>query len=153
MAFPCVTATMREWVPAPSDLRRTSGGPGHLTTGGHHIAFAYDAAGRELSRAFDDFFTVHSAWDESGRLAAQHLTAHGHTLNSRAYSYRADGHLITLADQLSGTRAFDLDPAGRVTSVTADGWSERYAYDASGNQTEASWPASHPGHKATGPRT
>jgi len=125
----------------------------HLTSGGHDITYAYDAAGRELSQAFDDFFTVHSAWDEAGRLAAQHLTAHGRTLNSRAYSYRADGHLIKLADHLSGTRTFDLDPAGRVTSVTAEGWSERYAYDASGNQTEASWPASHPGHEATGPRT
>ncbi|GGT77700.1 putative T7SS-secreted protein [Streptomyces althioticus] len=129
-----------------------TGRPGHLTTGDHRITFAYDAAGRELSRAFDDFLTVHSAWDASGRLAAQHLTAHERTLNSRVYSYR-DGHLIALADQLSGTRVFDLDPAGRVTSVTADGWSERYTYDASGNQTEAFWPASHPGHEATGPRT
>ncbi|MEU1188348.1 putative T7SS-secreted protein [Streptomyces sp. NPDC005859] len=130
-----------------------AGRPDHLTTGGHHIAFAYDIAGRELSRAFGDSLTVYSGWDEAGRLATQHLTASGRTLNSRTYSYRADGHLIALADQLSGTRTFDLDPAGRVTSVTADGWSERYAYDASGNQTEASWPASHPGHEATGPRT
>ncbi|WP_318218143.1 putative T7SS-secreted protein [Streptomyces sp. SCL15-6] len=130
-----------------------AGRPDHLTTGGHHIAFAHDAAGRELSRVFDDIFTVHSAWDESGRLAAQHLTAGGRTLNSRAYTYRADGHLVTLVDQLSGTRAFAHDPVGRVTSVTADGWSERYAYDTSGNQTEASWPVSHPGHEATGRRT
>ncbi|MFJ1733631.1 putative T7SS-secreted protein [Streptomyces sp. NPDC088254] len=130
-----------------------AGRPDHLTAGGHHISFTYDAAGRELSRSFGDFFSVHSAWDESGRLAAQHLTAHGHTLNSRAYSYRADGHLIALADRLSGTRAFDLDPVGRVTVVTADGWSERYAYDAIGNQTEAYWPVSHPGHEATGHRT
>jgi RHS repeat-associated protein len=130
-----------------------AGRPRHLTTGGHHITFAYDIAGRELSRSFGDSFTVNSAWDEAGRLAAQQLTANGRTLNSRAYSYRADGHLIALADRLSGTRTFGLDPAGRVTSVTAGDWSERYAYDASGNQTEASWPASHPGHEATGPRT
>ncbi|MBB4712046.1 RHS repeat-associated protein [Streptomyces luteogriseus] len=126
---------------------------GHLTTGGHNITYVYDATGRELSRAFGDFFAVHSTWDEAGRLAGQHLTTHGRTLNSRAYSYRADGHLLELADQLSGTRTFDLDPAGRVISVTADGWSERYAYDRSGNQTEAFWPASHPGHEATGSRT
>ncbi|WP_206189349.1 polymorphic toxin type 30 domain-containing protein, partial [Streptomyces prasinus] len=124
-----------------------------LTTGGHHIVFGYDAAGRELSRAFDDGFTVSSAWDEAGRLVAQHLTAGNRSLNSRTYSYRADGHLTTLTDRLSGTRTFDLDPLGRVTAVTADGWRERYAYDATGNQTFASWPASHPGHEATGPRT
>lgn len=30
---------------------------------------------------------------------------------------------------------------------------ERYAYDAAGNQTEASWPASHPGQEAVGSRS
>ncbi|WP_241990520.1 DUF6531 domain-containing protein [Streptomyces sp. AC1-42T] len=130
-----------------------AGRPDHLTTGGHHITFAYDMAGREVSRAFGSSFTVNSAWDEAGRLAAQYLTASGRAFNSRTYAYRADGHLIALTDQLSGTRTFDLDSTGRVTSVTADGWSERYAYDTSGNQIEASWPASHPGHEATGLRT
>jgi RHS repeat-associated protein len=47
----------------------------------------------------------------------------------------------------------DLDTAGRVTAVHAQDWTEHYAYDTAGNQTEASWPASHPGHEATGPRT
>ncbi|MFE6287851.1 putative T7SS-secreted protein [Streptomyces sp. NPDC057877] len=128
------------------------GRPDRLTAGGHQVAFTHDASGRELSRAFGDSLTVSSAWDEAGRLSAQHLIAGGRTLNSRSYTYRADGHLTTISDRLSGTCSFELDPVGRVTAVTADGWSERYAYDASGNQTEASWPASHPGHEATGPR-
>ncbi|MFJ2967291.1 putative T7SS-secreted protein [Streptomyces collinus] len=129
-----------------------AGRPGLLTTGGQEIAFTHDAAGRELSRVFGSL-TVTSAWDEAGRLSAQQLIADGHMLNSRTYTYRADGHLSVVSDRLSGTRTFGLDPVGRVTAVTADDWSERYAYDASGNQVFASWPDSHPGREATGART
>ncbi|MFE6282252.1 putative T7SS-secreted protein [Streptomyces sp. NPDC057877] len=124
-----------------------------LTTGGRRVGFTHDAAGRELARAFGDALTVTSAWDGAGRLTEQHVTAATRHVNSRAYTYRADGHLASVTDQLSGTRTFDLDPLGRVTAVHARGWTERYAYDVAGNQTEASWPASHPGEKATGPRT
>ncbi|MFF5653994.1 putative T7SS-secreted protein [Streptomyces collinus] len=129
-----------------------AGRPGLLTIGGQEIAFTHDAAGRELSRVFGSL-TVTSAWDEAGRLSAQQLIAGGHMLNSRTYTYRADGHLSVVSDRLSGTRTFGLDPVGRVTAVTADDWSERYAYDASGNQVSASWPDSHPGREATGART
>ncbi|MFD5339476.1 putative T7SS-secreted protein [Streptomyces hawaiiensis] len=130
----------------------TAGRPGLLTTGGQEVTFTHDAAGRELSRVFGSL-TVTSAWDEAGRLSAQQLIADGHMLNSRTYTYRADGHLSVVSDRLSGTRTFGLDPVGRVTAVTADDWSERYAYDASGNQVSASWPDSHPGREATGART
>ncbi|MFG3546107.1 putative T7SS-secreted protein [Streptomyces sp. NPDC047725] len=128
------------------------GRPERMRAGGQEIAFTHDEAGRELERVFGGFLALSSAWDEAGRLSAQHLTAGDRTLNSRTYAYRADGHLTSVEDRLSGTRSFDLDPLGRVTAVHARGWTERYAYDASGNQTEASWPASHPGHEATGPR-
>ncbi|MFJ7181408.1 putative T7SS-secreted protein [Streptomyces massasporeus] len=128
------------------------GQPHRLTTGDHRIDFTHDAAGRELARVFGDAITMTSAWDEAGRLSAQHITAGGHNVNSRAYSYRADGHLTSVADRLSGTRTFDLDRAGRVTAVHAQGWTERYAYDDAGNQTSASWPSRHPGSEATGPR-
>ncbi|MFF8393543.1 putative T7SS-secreted protein [Streptomyces sp. NPDC016172] len=128
------------------------GQPHRLTTGDHRIDFTHDAAGRELARAFGDAITMTFAWDEAGRLSAQHITAGGHNVNSRAYSYRADGHLTSVTDRLSGTRTFGLDRAGRVTSVHAQGWTERYAYDDAGNQTSASWPSRHPGSEATGPR-
>ncbi|MFJ3907717.1 putative T7SS-secreted protein [Streptomyces vinaceus] len=124
-----------------------------VTTGGHHIEFTHDAAGRELARVFGEAVTMTSAWDEAGRLTEQHITAKERAVNSRAYTYRADGHLISFADRLSGTRAFDLDRAGRVTAVHAQDWTERYAYDATGNQTTASWPSRHPGSEATGSRT
>ncbi|MFF5964317.1 putative T7SS-secreted protein [Streptomyces collinus] len=132
-----------------------NGRPERLTAGGSPVVFTHDAAGRETARVFADFaapLTVTSAWDEAGRLSASHLTAGGRTLNSRTYSYRPDGHLSSSSDLLSGTRVFDLDAVGQVTAVRAEGWTERYAYDASGNLTEASWPASHPGSEATGPR-
>ncbi|MGC9379065.1 putative T7SS-secreted protein [Streptomyces sp. MH13] len=130
----------------------TAGRPSLLTTGGQEVTFTHDAAGRELSRVFGSL-TVTSAWDEAGRLSAEHLITDGRVLNSRTYTYRADGHLSVVSDRLSGTRTFGLDPIGRVTAVMADDWSERYAYDASGNQVSASWPASHPGQEATGART
>ncbi|MFD7912276.1 putative T7SS-secreted protein [Streptomyces sp. NPDC059752] len=124
-----------------------------LATGGHRIEFTHDAAGRELARVFGDTITMTSTWDEAGRLSGQHITAAGRAVNSRTYGYRADGHLISVADRLSGTRSFDLDRAGRVTAVHAQGWTEQYAYDDTGNQTWASWPVDHPGGEATGSRT
>ncbi|MGW7453518.1 RHS repeat-associated core domain-containing protein [Streptomyces sp. NPDC054787] len=124
-----------------------------LTTGGQRVEFTHDAAGRELARVFSDAITVTSAWDEAGRLSEQHITAAGRAVNSRAYAYRADGHLTSVVDRLSGTRTFDLDRAGRVTAVHAQGWTERYAYDDTGNQSWASWPSGHPGGEATGSRT
>ncbi|MCX4664857.1 putative T7SS-secreted protein [Streptomyces uncialis] len=125
----------------------------HLTPGGHRITFSHDEAGRERERSYDDTLTVTSAWDLAGRLAAQHLTAGDRTLNHRGYTYRADGHLTTVDDALRGPSRFDLDTAGRVTAVTATNWSETYTYDDLGNQTSASWPTTHPGHEATGPRS
>ncbi|MFJ9715759.1 putative T7SS-secreted protein [Streptomyces sp. NPDC101213] len=126
--------------------------PQRLTSGGHRIDFTHDTAGRELARVFGDAITMASAWDEAGRLASQHITAGGRDVNSRAYSYRADGRLTSVTDRLSGSRTFDLDRVGRVTAVHARGWTERYAYDDAGNQTSASWPSGHPGREATGPR-
>ncbi|MGW7169915.1 putative T7SS-secreted protein [Streptomyces sp. NPDC054884] len=130
-----------------------AGRPSRMTAGGHDITFTHDAAGREVERVFAGIVTQASAWDEAGRLSAQHLTAGSRTLDERTYAYRADGRLTATSDLVSGARTFDLDPVGRVTAVHARGWSERYAYDAGGNQTAASWPDSHPGHEATGART
>lgn len=129
-----------------------AGRPIRVTSGGHDITFTHDAAGREVERVFAGIVTQASVWDEAGRLSGQHLMAGSRTLNRRTYAYRADGRLTATSDWVSGARTFDLDPAGRVTAVHARGWSERYAYDASGNQTSAAWPDSHPGHEATGPR-
>lgn len=123
------------------------------TSGGHEVNFDRDSAGRELSRRFGEMLTFTTAWDAAGRVAGQETSSGGRSLNRRTYDYRADGMLIGIDDELSGPRRFDLDPAGRVTAVHADGWSETYAYDEAGNQTAASWPGTMPGQEATGPRT
>ncbi|MBQ1089755.1 putative T7SS-secreted protein [Streptomyces sp. B93] len=124
-----------------------------MATSGRQVGFTHDAADREVSRSYGDMMTLASVRDDVGRLSAQYLTAGGQSLNSRTYTYRADGHLTSVTDRLSGTRSFELDTVGRVIAVSAHGWTERYAYDLVGNQTEASWPSSHPGHETTGPRT
>lgn len=123
-----------------------------LTTSGRTLTFEHDAVGRELARHIGGTVTLKHAFDAMGRLTDQHVMGEGRDLQRRAYVYRADGNLVGIDDQLSGGRSFDLDAAGRVTAVHAANWTERYAYDAAGNQTEASWPASHPGQEATGAR-
>ena len=131
-----------------------AGRPTELTAGERRITFAYDSAGRERERSFGDALTLTSTRDTTGRLSAQHLVGRDHaTLNTRAYTYRADGYLTGLDDSLNGAHRFDLDGAGHVTQVTAANWNESYAYDAAGNQTTATWPSSHPGHDATGLRS
>lgn len=124
-----------------------------LTSSGRTLAFTHDALGRETARHIADFAALTSTFDAMGRLTDQDVTGgSGHRLQHRAYTYRADGGLIGVTDALSGSRRFDLDPAGRVTAVHARDWTERYAYDEAGNQTEASWPSTHPAHSATGAR-
>ncbi|WP_438948553.1 DUF6531 domain-containing protein [Streptomyces atratus] len=130
--------------------------------------YAYDAAGHLISETdFDnrtltyerdahigDTLTLANQYDPIGRLTAQRITGpDNRSIQRRDYTYRADGLLTGLTDQLSGPKTFDLDTAGRVTAVHAANWTERYAYDAAGNQTEASWPASHPGQEAVGSRS
>ncbi|MFI0989464.1 putative T7SS-secreted protein [Streptomyces exfoliatus] len=130
-----------------------------LTSGTRRIGFAHDPVGREVCRSIggaagpDTSLTLASVWDEAGRLTEQQLTAGARTVNRRAYTYRVDGHLTALDDALRGSFRYDLDTAGRVTTVTGTDWTETYAYDAAGAQTSASWPAEHAGHEATGSRT
>ncbi|MFJ8731995.1 putative T7SS-secreted protein [Streptomyces bauhiniae] len=123
-----------------------------MVASGHSIDFTYDAAGREVGRHIGESLSLEHTFDVLGRLKAQSVrTARGGLLRHRAYEYRADGNVTRIDDDLS-SRTFDLDATGRVTAVHAAGWTERYAYDEAGNQTEASWPSTHPGGEATGPR-
>ncbi|MEU7584400.1 DUF6531 domain-containing protein [Streptomyces sp. NPDC041068] len=129
------------------------GHPTQLTTAGHSITFEYDPAGRELARHLGPGATLAQTFDDLGRLTAQSVTLDGErTVKSRAYTYQADGNLVGLYDSHLGSRRFGLDAVGRVTSVQGADWAETYAYDATGNQTDASWPSGHPGQEATGSR-
>ncbi|MBL1081231.1 RHS domain-containing protein [Streptomyces actinomycinicus] len=125
-----------------------------MVASGRPIDFTYDDAGREVTRRIGVGVALEHTFDALGRLTSQSVTGvGGHQVQHRAYTYRADGNLTGIEDHLSGSRRFDLDAAGRVTAVHAAGWTERYAYDEAGNQTEASWPTDHPGAEATGPRS
>ncbi|MDX3232392.1 DUF6531 domain-containing protein, partial [Streptomyces sp. ME19-01-6] len=125
-----------------------AGRPATLTTEGHTLTFTHDAAGRETRRDTGDI-TLAQAWDEVGRLAAQGVsTSSQDLLQHRTYAYRPDGHVTQIRELTSGTRNFTLDTMGRVTGVQAHGWTEKYAYDAAGNQTHAT----APDHPATGDR-
>lgn len=131
-----------------------AGNPVALTSSNRTLTFTHDPAGRELTRGLNGVLHMTSGYDPLGRLIRQDLAGPGgRPLLNRDYSYRADGLLTAIGDRRTGTRRFDLDPAGRVTAVRAENWTETYAYDAAGNQIAATWPDRMPGGEATGERT
>lgn len=137
----------------------STGLPTSLVTAGGELTFTHDAACRETARGLGAAATLTQSWDAGHRLVEQIIrsgtaddggTGAAHVRQSRSYAYHADGHLTGFADRLGGSRRFDLDRAGRVTRVSAETWTESYAYDDLGNLTAASHPA--PGGKdAQGP--
>lgn len=124
-----------------------------LTASGRTLTFEHDAAGQEVVRSLGDGMGMTSLFDVVGRLVTQQITGAGRSIQRRDYTYREDGHLIGLNDELSGMKTFDVDAAGRVTTVHATNWTEHYAYDAAGNQAAASWPSSRSGQEAAGQRS
>ncbi|MCW2914733.1 MAG: repeat-associated core domain protein, partial [Actinomycetia bacterium] len=139
-----------------------AGRPVALQTAGQSLRFGYDAAGREVQRHLGTGAVLDQGWDADHRLSSQTLwgaSAAGLAdqqrgpLQQRSYSYRADGNVLGIGDQMDGGRRLDLDLAGRVTAIHARGWVERYAYDSAGNLTHATWPAPSPEDgDALGPR-
>ncbi|MFD6341838.1 DUF6531 domain-containing protein [Streptomyces sp. NPDC060131] len=128
----------------------------HIALNGHGIAFAHDAAGREVARSFgspEQPVVLGTAYDAAGRVREHRLTAQDRTLSSRFYAYRADDRLEAVIDGVTGNRRqYELDPAGRPLRVEAPGWTETYAYDNEGNQTSAHWPDGAPHPESRGPR-
>ncbi|RMI42780.1 hypothetical protein EBN88_08615 [Streptomyces triticirhizae] len=118
-----------------------SGRPVSLDSAGHTVLFEYDGAGREARRELDHGVALTHAWDPANRLARQEVVAPSRAAWTRSFVYRADAYLIGLEDSDRGRSVFGLDAIGRVTEVSAPGWSETYAYDAAGNQVSADWPA------------
>src|SRR5579884_3525995 len=122
--------------------------PATLTTANSALTFQHDAIGQETLRYVGAGAAIAQSFDAAGRLAAQSVWAYDQTgsgqeptlLQQRAYTYRPDGYLTELTDQLRGARSFNLDPLGRVTAVQAATWSETYAYDALGNLAQATAP-------------
>ncbi|MFI1593778.1 DUF6531 domain-containing protein [Streptomyces venezuelae] len=136
--------------------RRTPGGhvsewsfddadrPCLLSSAGRTLAFDHDPMGREVTRRHSDVYTLTQFWDSADRLIGQTATAHpegsGRLLQERTYTYQQDGRLAELRDRLRGTYRFTSGADGRTTAVTAEGWTEQYAYDTTGNLTHAESP-------------
>ncbi|MFF8940871.1 RHS repeat-associated core domain-containing protein [Streptomyces sp. NPDC014864] len=126
----------------------TAPSPVRASTARGELTFTYDAAGRETARGLAGAATLTQSWDAGHRLVEQVIHSGtgaagpgGDTvLQARSYAYRGDGHLTSVGDRLGGTRRFDLDRAGRVTRVSAESWTETYAYDELGNLTTATYP-------------
>lgn len=144
-----------------------AGFPASLHTARQTITFDHDAVGRETQRRIGSDGVLTQQWDPAHRLTSQSIwgpTTPNNTpatddtrpvdgmpvpvpgaastlLQRRTYTYRPDGNIIAIGDHLSGGRHYDLDPAGRITAVTAQNWAERYAYDTAGNVADATWPA------------
>ncbi|MGW2413742.1 RHS repeat-associated core domain-containing protein [Streptomyces tubercidicus] len=128
-----------------------------LTVDGHRMAFTHDVLGKEMARVWGirtSPVEATSDWDPAGRPVAQRLATSAGTLRERTYTYRADDHLAAVTDATTGlSRQMELDQAGRPLAVTADGWTESYAYDQAGNQTSATWPEKAGRAEARGERT
>jgi RHS repeat-associated protein len=146
-----------------------AGQPAALTAGGHELLFSYDRADRETRRDLPGGTALTQQWDALGRLTAQVIArpssgpgqpalpgtgqpegpaGTGPLIGRRAYRYHPDGYVTGISDLLAGERSFALDPTGRVTAVTGQGWTEHYAYDPAGNLAEAAWPAPPPAPSA-----
>ena len=131
-----------------------SGLPASLSAGGQSLRFGHGPSGRETSRELPGGMRLAQDWDALGRMTGQVLTAgpapgsgpgagpgSPTVLQQRQYDYSPDGYVTGITDLMTGARAFGLDRAGRITTVTGTGWAEQYAYDPAGNITSASWPA------------
>lgn len=119
--------------------------PAALRTSGRHMTFAYDACGAETERVLDGGLVgIRQEWDGNRRLVSRTVSRGGPVdgpatlLRQRTYAYREDDHVIGMTDE-GGGRGFTLDTAGRVTAVSAEGWTERYAYDSQGNVVLGQW--------------
>lgn len=135
---------------AVSSWSYPAGSTARLDLSGHRVDFEFDETGREITRRVGTALTMDHTYDAAGRLTGQHIRGAGaRTVQLRTYAFRPDGHLTSVDDHLAGRRQLVLTAEGRVTAVTAENWTERYAYDEAGNQTQASWPGSG---TAEGPR-
>ncbi|NGY63349.1 RHS repeat protein [Lentzea sp. NEAU-D13] len=124
-----------------------AGQPVGLRAAGQHLTFGYDGAGREVSRRMGEFGLTQT-FDANHRLHTQAVTDQRRLVQRRAYTYRGDGAVTNIVDQLAGVRRFDLDALGRVTGVHGPDHREEYAYDPSGNISHATGPLPAPGPRS-----
>ncbi|WP_438020306.1 hypothetical protein WMF18_15085 [Sorangium sp. So ce315] len=123
-----------------------------ILDGRDEVRIAYDAAGREVSRALPRGGRIESAWDLMDRLVERRVCS----LSSRvpvgpnepawvgpapasvtvhqAYRYSPASELVEAWDQAYGTRRFEYDPASQIlANVPERERAELFRYDACGN--------------------
>ena len=111
-----------------------AGRPIALTTAGESVSFQHDVAGREVMRHFAAGCRIEQGFDVADRLISQ-LVAGGQSKAptiGREFHYRVDGVLTGQTGVAGTSRQLDVDVAGRVVGVRAEGWAEGYVYDSSG---------------------
>ncbi|KAF0846222.1 putative T7SS-secreted protein [Nocardia caishijiensis] len=139
-----------------------AGRHGAMTADGHNIDFTYDLTGR-LTRWQLDELAVDTTYNPTGLPTTQTVTAHPHrlfnigldsaprtppsTLRTDEYAWRPDGYLTNHTthhpDSASISRDYELDPIGRVTTLTRNNQvTERYTYDPLSNITSSHTPDS-----------
>ncbi|SOD63648.1 RHS repeat-associated core domain-containing protein, partial [Streptomyces zhaozhouensis] len=111
-----------------------SGMPTSLKTADQNLVFSYDAADREIARALPSGISLNHTWDPSGRMANQVVTSENRVILRRAFTYRPDHYLTGVTDTTDSITRYSLDAVGRITAVTTPVATERYVYDAAGNQ-------------------
>ncbi|MFF5767786.1 RHS repeat-associated core domain-containing protein [Streptomyces tanashiensis] len=137
---------------AESRMEYAPGGLVSYTAGDHVFRFERDALGRETARFVDDSLEMRQDWDPVGRITHTAWDSGRSPLLRRSYTYQADGVPTSIEDSLTGRRTFALDDASRVCEVQARGWTERYAYNAAGDQSRTSLSDQAPGQAAAGDR-
>lgn len=119
-----------------------AGTPLTLTIAGHTVRFDHDAAGRETQRNVDGTVTLTQSYDPADQLVTQSVVAgsgpRAQTRQQRQFRYGPDGRLRGVTDALSGPVRLALDPAGRITEVSAADRIEGYRYDPAGAIVETS---------------
>lgn len=118
-------------------------GSGHvhgvLLNGETLAAFERDALHRETLRTQGTVAHTFS-YSPAGLLAGhrwQGLDSRGHAAEAekvwRSWEHDRSGQITALHDAMRDSRAYQYDPASRLTAVSAGGASETFAYDPAGN--------------------
>lgn len=162
-AYDAAGNRMSRRTPAGIESRWThdpAGRPVALTGTGGRLSFSYDDAGRETTRMLGPAVSLTERFDILGRLIEQGIWVRDQpadppadgprALQTRGYGYRTDDAPVRIDDAARGRRTFTLDGAGRILTVTAQSWTETYAYDGMGNLAQATGPAADP--DTDGPR-
>ncbi|WP_409491110.1 DUF6531 domain-containing protein [Amycolatopsis sp. cmx-11-12] len=117
-----------------------NGRPVSLVIAGHTVRFEHDAGGREISRTVDGGVALTQAFDIDDNLAVQSVQVAGVPPRHRRFSYRQDGLLTGIDDDVAGQTRLVLDATGRVVEAHSATGSEAYRYDAGGNVLETREP-------------